>query len=92
MYTVYLKKNEEKRVLNGYPWIFANEVLKIDGKDRQGSVAEVRSHDGRFVGLGTINHHSKIIVRILTLKNETIDEDFYRQRITAAIDYRKSLG
>lgn len=92
MYTVYLKKNEEKRVLNGYPWIFANEVLKIDGKDRQGSVAEVRSHDGRFVGLGTINHHSKIIVRILTLKNETIDEDFYRQRIAAAIDYRKSLG
>ena len=92
MYTVYLKKNEEKRVLNGYPWIFANEVLKIDGKDRQGSVAEVRSHDGRFVGLGTINHHSKIIVRMLTLKNETIDEDFYRQRITAAIDYRKSLG
>ena len=92
MYTVYLKKNEEKRVLNGYPWIFANEVLKIEGKDRQGSVAEVRSHDGRFVGLGTINHHSKIIVRILTLKNETIDEDFYRQRITAAIDYRKSLG
>ena len=58
MYTVYLKKNEEKRVLNGYPWIFANEVLKIEGKDRQGSVAEVRSHDGRFVGLGTIfeNH------------------------------------
>lgn len=92
MYTVYLKKNEEKRVLNGYPWIFANEVLKIEGKDRQGSVAEVRSHDGRFVGLGTINHHSKIIVRMLTLKNETIDEDFYRQRITAAIDYRKSLG
>ena len=92
MYTVYLKKNEEKRVLNGYPWIFANEVLKIDGKDRQGSVAEVRSHDGRFVCLGTINHHSKIIVRMLTLKNETIDEDFYRQRITAAIDYRKSLG
>ena len=92
MYNVYLKKNEEKRVLNGYPWIFANEVLKIEGKDRQGSVAEVRSHDGRFVGLGTINHHSKIIVRMLTLKNETIDEDFYRQRITAAIDYRKSLG
>ena len=38
MYTVYLKKNEEKRVLNGYPWIFANEVLKIDGKIANGSI------------------------------------------------------
>ena len=92
MYCVYLKKNEEKRVLNGYPWIFANEVYKIDGKDKQGSVAEVRGFDGRFVGLGTINHHSKIIVRMLTLKKEEIDEDFYRRRILAAVEYRKELG
>ena len=92
MYCVYLKKNEEKRVLNGYPWIFANEVYKIDGKDKQGSVAEVRGFDGRFVGFGTINHHSKIIVRMLTLKKEEIDEDFYRRRILAAVEYRKELG
>lgn len=38
MYTVTLKRNEEKKVLNGYPWIFANEVQKIEGKDKQGSV------------------------------------------------------
>ena len=92
MYTVILKKNEEKAVLGGFPWIYANEVQKIEGKDKQGSVCEVRAIDGRFIGYGFINHQSKLIVRMLTLKSETVDEEFFRQRIIKANDYRKELG
>lgn len=92
MYTVILKKNEEKRLLNGYPWVFANEVYKVEGKDVQGSVAEVRSFDGRFVGKGFINHHSKILVRMLTLKNESVDDEFFVRRIESAVNYRRELG
>ena len=92
MYTVILKKNEEKRLLNGYPWVFANEVYKVEGKDVQGSVAEVRSFDGRFVGKGFINHHSKILVRMLTLKNESVDDEFFARRIDSAVNYRRELG
>lgn len=92
MYTVYLKKNEEKKILNGFPWVYANEVQKILGKDTQGSVAEVRSNDGRFVGRGFINHLSKILVRILSLKDEIIDNEFFANRIKKANDYRWSLG
>lgn len=92
MYTVRLKKNEEKRILNGYPWIFANEVFKVEGKDTQGSVAEVRSFDGKYVGKGFINHHSKILIRMLTLKDEVVDEEFFAKRIKAAVDYRRELG
>ena len=47
-YTVYLKKNEEKRLLAGHSWVFANEVAGIDGKDKNGSLATVRAFDGRF--------------------------------------------
>nr|MBO4518161.1 class I SAM-dependent rRNA methyltransferase [Clostridia bacterium] len=92
MYTVVLKKTEEKKILNGFPWIYANEVSKITGKDKQGSVARVESFDGKFVCLGFINHLSKIIVRVATLKEETIDRDFFMRRITVANDYRKNLG
>lgn len=92
MYTVTLKRNEEKKVLNGYPWIFANEVQKIEGKDKQGSVAEVKAFDGRYVGKGFINHHSKIIVRILTTKSEEINKDFFAEKIKIADEGRRELG
>ncbi len=92
MYTVTLKRNEEKKVLNGYPWIFANEVQKIEGKDKQGSVAEVKAFDGRYVGKGFINHHSKIIVRMLTTKSEEINKDFFAEKIKIADEGRRELG
>ncbi len=92
MYTVILKKNEQKRILDGEPWVFANEVQRVEGKGEQGGIAEVRSFDGRFVGKGFINHASKILVRILTLKDEEIDERFFADRIRRAINFRKNLG
>ena len=33
-YTVYLKKNEEKRLLAGHSWVFANEVAKIEAAEQ----------------------------------------------------------
>lgn len=92
MYTVILKKNEEKKILNGFPWVYANEVSKIEGKDKQGSVAKICSFNGKFVGLGFINHLSKIIVRVATLKEETIDSDFIFEKIKSANDFRLKLG
>ena len=91
-YKVYLKKNEEKRILDGHGWVYANEVLKIDGKDKNGSLAEVYAFDGRFLGKGYINHASKILVRIFIRGNETDDEKFYLKRIKRANDYRLALG
>lgn len=92
MYIVKLKRNEEKDVINGFPWVYANEVQSITGKDIQGSVCKVVSFDERFIGIGFINHSSKIIVRMLSNKEEDIDEDFFYQRIINSNKYRLSLG
>lgn len=91
MYTLTLKQGKEKRIMH-HPWVYANEVAKIEGKDKQGSIAKVLSSDGRFVGYGFINHFSKIIVRILTRDETPIDRDFFYNRIKNAKDYRESLG
>ena len=91
-YTVYLKKNEEKRLIAGHSWVFANEVAKIEGKDKNGSLATVCSFDGRFIGKGYINHASKILVRIFIRKDETDEGDFYYDHIKEAWEYRKKLG
>ncbi|MDD4056870.1 MAG: rRNA large subunit methyltransferase I, partial [Bacilli bacterium] len=92
MYIVILKKGEEKRINEGHPWIYANEVQKIEGHDVQGSIAKVVSHDQRFIGYGYINHTSKILVRILTRDETPIDRNFFYQRIKDSNDYRLSLG
>ena len=77
MYNVILKQNEEKRIKAFYPWIYANEVSKIIGKDKQGSICKVSSINGDIVGYGYINHASKIIVRMLEVTAEEKDEDSY---------------
>ena len=92
MYTVKLKKDEEKRIIEGHPWIYANEVQKIEGEGTQGSIVKVIAYDQRFIGYGYINHASKIIVRLLTRDETPIDRDFFYERIKASNDYRLSLG
>ena len=91
-YTVYLKKNEEKRLLAGHSWVFANEVARIEGKDKNGALATVCAFDGRYIGKGYINHASKILVRIFIRNNATDEGDFYYQRIQEAWSRRQRLG
>lgn len=91
-YEIYLKKGEEKRIIAGHSWVYANEVARIEGKDKNGSLAAVYSHDGKFIGKGYVNHASKILVRIFIRGNEIDDEDFYLKRLTAANELRKRLG
>lgn len=90
-YVVTLKKNEEKRILTGNGWVYANEVASIAGKDKNGSLATVVSSDGRFIGKGYINHLSKILVRIF-IRDERSDEEVIRERLRKAVNLRKRLG
>ncbi len=90
-YKIYLKKNEEKRIAGGHSWVYANEVAKIEGKDKNGSLAEVYANDGRFIGKGYINHLSKILVRIFIRGDEVDDKAFYLKRLEEADRARKKL-
>lgn len=89
---VFLNKNEEIRLLEGHPWVFSNEVNHFEGKIVSGEICSVYSYDNKFIGKGFFNSSSKIIVRLLTLEDIDIDEEFYRNRIQKAYDYRKSIG
>jgi len=91
-YKVTLKKNEEKRVNAGHSWVYANEVASIEGKDGNGSLAEVYDFKGRSIGKGYINHTSKILVRIFIRDGSEADKNLFKSRIAAADAYRKKLG
>lgn len=91
-YSVYLKKNEEKRIVAGHPWVFANEVARIEGKDKNGSLATVYDYSGRYIGKGYINHLSKILVRIFIRDDSYPDYEYYYNAIKKADGHRRALG
>lgn len=93
MAKVILQKKISQRVVNGHPWIFSNEINKIEGEVKPGEIVDVVTFDSKFIGKGYINPKSQITVRLLTRdKNETIDEKFIFNRIQSAWDYRKKIG
>ncbi len=92
MYSVFLKKGEEKRILAGHPFVYANEVSKIEGKDVNGSLSTVYSFDGKFIGKGYINHLSKILVRIFIRDDVEDTVELISGRLKRANDMRLDLG
>ncbi|WP_207496215.1 class I SAM-dependent rRNA methyltransferase [Aridibaculum aurantiacum] len=93
MIKVVLNKKISPRIANGHPWIFSNEVNRLEGEPQAGDIVEVFSHDGKFVGKGYINQRSQILVRLLTRNRaEQIDETFFFNRIQNAWNYRQKIG
>jgi 23S rRNA (cytosine1962-C5)-methyltransferase len=93
MTQVYLNRKISPRVANGHPWIFNNEVNRVEGDVKAGETVEVFSHDKKFVGKGYINPQSQILVRLLTRnKTDEINEQFFLDRIKQCWEYRKKIG
>ena len=93
MLIVKLNKNEEIEKLQGFPWIFNNEINSFNGNIVNGDVCKVVTFNNEFLAYGLLNTSSKIMIRILSLdENDVIDRDFYKKRIEYAISHRKNLG
>jgi 23S rRNA (cytosine1962-C5)-methyltransferase len=93
MSRVILKRKISLRVINGHPWIFTNEVEKVEGQVNGGEIVEVFTHDAKFVGKGYINPKSQILVRLLTrAKSDVINEDWFVKQIRQCWQYRQQLG
>lgn len=93
MKKVILKRKIASRIMNGHPWIFANEVERVEDNPEPGSIVAVYYHDGKFAGQGYINEQSQIMVRLLTReKNTEINESFFLEKIRECWEYRKKIG
>jgi len=86
---VVLKKGKEKPLLRGHPWVFSGAVEKVEGDVSPGDIGEVYSREGHFLGIGHLNPHSQIILRVLTQKKEELNIDFFRERISKAAVLRE---
>src|SRR5262245_36022710 len=75
---------------SSHPWIFQKMVEKPSSRLPPGSVVDVLDRDGRWVGRGFYNGHSRIALRMLTDDPaENIDSDFFARRLGRAIALRR---
>ena len=106
---VFLNNKEEKEIQQGFPWVFDNEISHIkyraDEKSEwkneslkncsveDGSVIEVYTKAGGFLGTGVINKKSKITVRLIGNEHaDVIINDaaaFYEKRILDSYNMRR---
>lgn len=95
MAVVQLKKGEGRLLKSGGAWIFDNEIASVSVPEsgssfENGDLVSVVDFDGYGLGVGFLNQHSKIRVRMLSRNSHAvIDEAFIYERIREAWDYRK---
>lgn len=92
MLVIRLRKNEERRIKNGHPWVFSNEIERIDGDRDAGAAAELFDAGGTFLGRGYYNPHSLIAFRLLSRGREDLESvEFFEERIRRALSLRQAL-
>ena len=86
-----LRRNQDRRVRAGHPWVFSNEIERLEGDPGPGGLVEVHDHRGAFLGRAYYNAHSLIAARLLTRGRDEIDADFFVKRIERALRLRDGL-
>ncbi|MFN5606302.1 MAG: class I SAM-dependent rRNA methyltransferase [Bacteroidota bacterium] len=93
MSRVFIRRKISPRVQNGHPWIFMNEVDRVEGSPAPADIVEVFSHDSKWIGSGYYNPQSQIVIRILSReKGQEINAGFFKNKIQSCWQYRQQTG
>jgi len=85
-----LLPGRERRLLQGYRWVFGNEIANSLSEFEPGSWVAVHSSKGVFLGSGYVNPHSLIAVRLVCPPHQEPSEDFIRGLLENAATRRQS--
>jgi len=86
MNTVRVNKKGADRVRHGHLWIYRSDIIEVDSDG--GPVVSVKDERGNFIGQALFSDASQIALRFLTQGTETIDRDWWRQKIAEAAGRR----
>ncbi len=87
---VRISRKGASRLASGHPWVFASDVVDR-GQAAPGDAVRVVDTSGRTLGTAHYSSTSQICLRLLSARAETIDREFYRQRVAAADQRRRGL-
>ncbi len=87
---IQLTGRGRRRVINGHPWIYVDDVA--GGEGDSGELVPVHGPDDSPLGWGLLSTKSKIAVRLVTRQKEQPNRDFWLDRVRSAITHREELG
>ncbi len=90
MIVVRLNKRGMEKIIRHHLWIFSDEIKEVISDEISG-IANLFYED-RFVGKGLYNGRSKNAIKILTLRDEEINTEFFEKRFKIATARRKNLS
>jgi len=90
---VILKPRKSRPFYGRHPWVLDSAVDRVEGSPADGDVVDLYTEKQKFVARGIYNHQSRIRVRLYTWNPaETLDAQFWRRKLEAAIALRTQLG
>src|SRR5215207_2197205 len=92
MKEVQLARGKGHRVESGHPWVYDNEIENVKDNPEAGELVKVFNFKNNFIGIGYYNPASTIRVRILTRIDETVNAEFFYNRLSAAKAMRERFG
>ena len=91
MKIIRLKTGRHGILRTGHPWIYKRQLLKVDPSIRPGDIVSLINSENKFVGKGYYNPKSEISIRIVSFGDETLNKQFFYNRVKGAIEKRKGL-
>ena len=80
------------RLFHGHDWVYSTEVLKAFGDPKDGETVSLKDGRDRMLGSAIYNSRSQIIARRYSRQRQELDPDFFKRRISIALEYRKRHG
>lgn len=87
--SVILKRSRKKRLEQGHPWVFNNEIERVEGEPNPGELVAIYDWRGKYLATGYYNPASQITVRVISYHPvERMDTDFFVERFRQCLAHR----
>ncbi len=83
---IITKPSAIKSLIRHHPWVFSGAVFSLQAQD--GDLVRLTGQSGEFLGIGYCNSDN-IRLRVLTFKEEKINQDFWNLKLQEAFSLRK---
>jgi 23S rRNA (cytosine1962-C5)-methyltransferase len=88
---IILKRGKEELIKKRHPWLFSGAIDQLEDTLEEGDVVEVLDYQHQFLALGHYQIGS-IAVRLFEFEKCAIDNDYWKKRISEAVQLRRDLG